>query len=316
MNAIIDHRLALVPALLLMAPAYAQSGQDRDNPRSATQEPSTTKQFVSTDKIIGAAVVLNTRSLSDVGRDTMGERDGDTRKVATAPHTEFGKVENAIVNIESGEVKMLLVSTGAVIGLDGEDGSPGNSMGWNPSESRITIAEQIGSSSDRAMRGMKEASSRAGMGSKLHGKKKGPTCYMTIEQLRSADVLPLSGDDSLGSVDELWLDVTANSVGYVALTVGSTLGLGGKTCYIPWDAVNIDWSDAKEPKVRVNLDKGRIESAPTPGDNQDLNDSTFRSSVDSHFKSANTGTDSQRNTGSGRTTDPERNGDREGLRRR
>lgn len=68
-------------------------------------------------------------------------------------------------------------------------------------------------------------------------------------------------DDELGEIKELVLDPHAGRVNYFVLTSGGFLGLGNKLFAIPWEALDFQ-TEEKKDKLVLSLTKERLERAP------------------------------------------------------
>lgn len=68
-----------------------------------------------------------------------------------------------------------------------------------------------------------------------------------------------AGNEDLGNIKEIMLDVKTGRVSYAVLSVGGLLGMGDKLFAVPWNALTLD---AKNRRFVLNVDKSRLQAAP------------------------------------------------------
>lgn len=73
------------------------------------------------------------------------------------------------------------------------------------------------------------------------------------------DTVKNRGDENIGSLEEIMIDLESGRVAYAVLSAGGFLGLGEKFFAIPWELVAVDTDDKK---VVIDLDKETLENAP------------------------------------------------------
>ena len=79
------------------------------------------------------------------------------------------------------------------------------------------------------------------------------------EQVIGTDVYNMDGEH-LGAVDDVLIDKISGKAIYAVMAFGGFLGLGEKQHPLPWSSLTYD--EGKGGYV-VNLDKSKLESAPT-----------------------------------------------------
>jgi len=91
-----------------------------------------------------------------------------------------------------------------------------------------------------------------------------------------------SAGESLGTVDDIMIDIPSGRVAYVVLSFGGILGLGNKLFAVPWDVLRVD---EDEKCFILNIDKRTLETAPGfDKDNwPDMADSEFGTRIFSHY---------------------------------
>ncbi len=89
-----------------------------------------------------------------------------------------------------------------------------------------------------------------------------------ISKLKGADVKSKNGED-LGKLEDLVLDRQTGQIRFAIVGKGGVLRIGEKSHPVPWQEVTIN----SEKQVTVNMDKQKMESAPTvTSDYPELND--------------------------------------------
>ncbi|WIM12381.1 PRC-barrel domain-containing protein [Enhydrobacter sp.] len=73
--------------------------------------------------------------------------------------------------------------------------------------------------------------------------------------------------EKLGSVDDIMLDKKSGRAIYAVMSFGGFLGMGEKQHPLPWSALTYD---ENKGGFVVNLDKQKLESAPTIDDYEDF----------------------------------------------
>src|ERR1700730_15953061 len=67
------------------------------------------------------------------------------------------------------------------------------------------------------------------------------------------------GNEDVGSIKEIMLDVPSGRVAYAVLSVGGFLGIGDRLFAIPWEALTLD--EDRQCFI-LDVDKNRFENAP------------------------------------------------------
>jgi len=90
-----------------------------------------------------------------------------------------------------------------------------------------------------------------------------------ISKLKGADVKSKNGED-LGKLEDLVLDRQTGQIKFAIVGKGGVPRIGEKSRPVPWQEVTIN----SEKQVTVNVDKQKMQSAPTvTSDYPELNDS-------------------------------------------
>ncbi|MGD9884029.1 MAG: PRC-barrel domain-containing protein [Reyranella sp.] len=89
---------------------------------------------------------------------------------------------------------------------------------------------------------------------------------IAAERVEGTSVYNLAGE-KLGTVEDIMLDKVSGKAIYAVMSFGGFLGIGEKYHPLPWSTLKYD--EAKGGYV-VNLDKKKLESAPTYGVDDDF----------------------------------------------
>jgi sporulation protein YlmC with PRC-barrel domain len=89
---------------------------------------------------------------------------------------------------------------------------------------------------------------------------------IAAEKVNGTDVYNMDGD-KLGTVDDIMLDKISGKAIYAVMSFGGFLGMGEKQHPLPWSSLTYD--ESKGGYV-VNLDKKRLENAPTLDRDEDF----------------------------------------------
>ncbi len=71
-----------------------------------------------------------------------------------------------------------------------------------------------------------------------------PGGLVEVNWLINAKLHDVNGKD-LGKITDIWVDPKSGQVKEVIVSVGSTLGVGGKDKVVSWSDLKIDWKDQK-----------------------------------------------------------------------
>lgn len=96
------------------------------------------------------------------------------------------------------------------------------------------------------------------------------------------EVCNLNGE-TLGTIQDVMLDIQAGDIRYAVLSSGGFLGMGDRLFAIPWSALAVDGANKR---FTLDLDPERLKGAPGfDKDNwPDWSDSTWSASVDSYYR--------------------------------
>lgn len=86
---------------------------------------------------------------------------------------------------------------------------------------------------------------------------------ISAEKVEGTDVYNLTGD-KLGSINDVMIDKISGKVAYADMSFGGFLGIGDRHHPLPWGVLKYD---TKQDGYVVNLDKQKLEGAPTYGAN-------------------------------------------------
>ena len=89
---------------------------------------------------------------------------------------------------------------------------------------------------------------------------------IAAEKVNGTNVYNMNGD-KLGSVDDIMIDKISGKAIYAVMSFGGFLGMGEKQHPLPWSSLTYD--EDKGGYI-VNLDKKRLENAPTMDPDSDF----------------------------------------------
>lgn len=98
----------------------------------------------------------------------------------------------------------------------------------------------------------------------------------------AGDSVRNASGESLGSVDEIMLDIPSGRIAYAVLSFGGFLGMGNKLFAVPWSALSVD---EDEKCFILDVDKQTLETAPGfDKDNwPDMSDTSWGSGIFEHY---------------------------------
>ena len=67
------------------------------------------------------------------------------------------------------------------------------------------------------------------------------------------------GNEDIGNIKEIMLDMRSGRVGYAVLSFGGFLGMGEKLFAVPWEALTLD---LQNKRFTLDVDKEQLKSAP------------------------------------------------------
>jgi sporulation protein YlmC with PRC-barrel domain len=102
---------------------------------------------------------------------------------------------------------------------------------------------------------------------------------IAAEKVNGTDVYNTAGD-KLGSVDDIMIDKTSGKVIYAVMSFGGFLGMGEKQHPLPWSSLRYD---SQKDAYVVDLDKKRLEGAPTIDDEDFRWTSDYGRTVDKYY---------------------------------
>ncbi len=81
---------------------------------------------------------------------------------------------------------------------------------------------------------------------------------LSTSTLERTNVVNTKGE-SLGTIEEIMLDLDSGRIAYVVVAFGGFLGMGDKLFAFPWDMMRVD---TDHERVVMNVDKQKLENAP------------------------------------------------------
>ncbi|SKA35648.1 PRC-barrel domain-containing protein [Enhydrobacter aerosaccus] len=102
---------------------------------------------------------------------------------------------------------------------------------------------------------------------------------IAADKVNGTDVYNPTGD-KLGTVDDIMLDKKSGQAIYAVMSFGGFLGMGEKQYPLPWSALTYD--ETKGGFV-VNVDKKRLENAPTIDEEDFVWTPDYGRSVDKYY---------------------------------
>src|SRR5271170_3781370 len=75
----------------------------------------------------------------------------------------------------------------------------------------------------------------------------------------TGDSVKNTSGETLGTVDEIMIDIPSGKVAYAVLSFGGFLGMGSKLFALPWSTLKVD-EDQKH--FILDIDKKKLENAP------------------------------------------------------
>lgn len=136
------------------------------------------------------------------------------------------------------------------------------------------------SSADRAA----ALAARDATGANLAFNDSGPGPRLMTASTLTGDKVVNRDGETLGSIDEIMLDVSLGRIAYAVMAAGGFMGLGEKLFAIPWSALTLDTE-----RKRFVLDASKDTFRNAPGFDKDHwpedADPTWHQSVHRHFGS-------------------------------
>lgn len=89
-------------------------------------------------------------------------------------------------------------------------------------------------------------------------------------------------EETLGTIEDLMLDLTNGSIRYAVLSTGGFLGMGDRLVAIPWKALR---QDGENKRFILDIDAKRMKNAPgfDKNDWPNMADSTWNSSIQDYY---------------------------------
>jgi sporulation protein YlmC with PRC-barrel domain len=75
----------------------------------------------------------------------------------------------------------------------------------------------------------------------------------------AGDKVRNSAGETLGTLDEIMIDIPTGRIAYAVLSFGGILGMGSKLFALPWSSLRLD---EDEKHFVLNVDKKTLEAAP------------------------------------------------------
>ena len=98
----------------------------------------------------------------------------------------------------------------------------------------------------------------------------------------TGDSVQNSAGESLGTVDEIMIDIASGKVAYAVLSFGGFLGMGNKLFALPWSTLRVD---EDQQHFVLDIDKTKLENAPGFDKEHwpDMLDHTWRKEIFSYY---------------------------------
>lgn len=236
---------------------------------------------------------------SIVGTDLVN-RQGET----------FGEIEDIVIGFRNGSSPYAVVAHGGIAGMGSDTVAvPMNALSWDRSEERYmtsTTRNQFQNAPEfnsdnwddldnenwknqvrRAFGTLPESDRRDGADDRRDGARDkrdssedrmNPDLdpYALLSELKEMKLVASDGSE-IGNIKTIVLDRNSGHIGFVTMETGDTLGIGGETVVIPWEAMR----RVQEDQIRVNMASAQLRSAPRIESDRigDLNDSAYRSGI-------------------------------------
>lgn len=91
-----------------------------------------------------------------------------------------------------------------------------------------------------------------------------------------------NGDEYLGDIKEIMLDMRSGQVAYAVLSFGGFIGLGEKLFAVPWEALTLD---TVNKRFLLKADKERLKNAPGFDKDRwpDMADTTWAQEIQTYY---------------------------------
>lgn len=224
----------------------------------------------------------------------------------------FGSIDDMVVGFRNGSTPYAVVSHGGVVGIGSDTVAvPLRALSWDATEDRYSISttrRQFGNApdfdsgnwdtldsddwrtqtqrafgvlphDDRAQeRREGERDRRDGSEDRMNPNL---DAYILLSDLKGMTLVGSDGQE-IGEIETVVLDRNSGHIGFVTMKVGQTLGMGGETVVIPWEAMR----RVQEGQIRVNKASTTFESAPRIEADRlgDLNDRSYRNEIYAYYQ--------------------------------
>jgi hypothetical protein len=108
-----------------------------------------------------------------------------------------------------------------------------------------------------------------------------PNRLISADKVEGTSVYNTTGD-KLGSINNVMIDKVSGKVAYADMSFGGFLGIGDRHHPLPWSVLHYD---TRQGGYVVNLDKDKLQNAPSYGDSDRPNweDEKFGRSVHDYY---------------------------------
>lgn len=248
---------------------------------------------------------------------TGGDRMGQTMFASASSMTDsaivnrqgetLGEIDDLIIGFDRGTAPYAVVSFGGVVGIGSETVAvPVRSLTWDRSEDRFELplnrerlqsapdfdSENLDGIEDEAWRDetrrvfgdvprMDRTDDRRSNPQDTRDRaNRNLDAYVLVSKVRGMEVVG-SGDEKLGSIQDVILDRNSGHIGFVTMEVGGTMGIGAELVAVPWEALN----RIGESRVRLKTTKADLDNAPRVKSERigDLNDRQFTQRIYSFY---------------------------------
>lgn len=264
--------LSLAGALLIAASASAQTDKPKPaNPANPQNQPQTAPASKSGE------MARSSMPSSHKVRDVLGA------KVSNPAGEDLGKVEELVLDPNSGEISYAVLSFGGFLGMGDRlfaipfhmlkapapvgDDSPAARFTLNIDKAKLEKAPGFPKDNWPDIQTPQWSSTV----DTYYGSTRPQDGARAIDQntsLRLTKASELIGqdihnttDDELGEIKDLVLDPQRARVNYFVLSSGGFLGMGDKLIAVPWEGLQVSLKD-KKPRYVLSIAKERLQTAP------------------------------------------------------
>ncbi len=195
--------------------------------------------------------------------------------VHTEDDKEVGEIHDLVIDSSDGSIEYVVIAQGGVLGV-GENkhlipwerlhASAKDKAKPHDLQARVSLSEdQIKSAplckEDQPFDADLERQVRQAAGVPAGEARSPSAALICARDLKGAKVKG-SGDEEIGEIDEVIVDIEQGSIAYTVLGAGGTLGLGEKNFPLPWQLTQASYDQDNKFVMRSTLTKDRLMQAP------------------------------------------------------